>query len=109
MYRNAKQVMKCCITGCEYRPHARCSLWFTTSQDMPPNCPFPWALWIWAPTKYKVPWSHLSIYTKQHTDWFSNFCRAHNCDKETDTQTHIETQITLHPQRQATSSTSVMM
>jgi len=34
-----------------------------------------------------VPWAHLNPHPKQHLDWFSRFCRAHDCDRQTDRQT----------------------
>ena len=42
---------------------------------------------IWTPIQYMVPWAHLTLQSKWHLDQFSHFCRAQQCDRQTDQQT----------------------
>jgi len=42
------------------------------------------ALGIWTTMYYMVLWAHLSPLPKQHLDRLSHFCRAHDCDRQTD-------------------------
>jgi len=34
-----------------------------------------------------IPWAHVSQFPKRHLDRFSRFCRPHERDQQTDTQT----------------------
>ena len=43
---------------------------------------------IWTPIQYMVAWAHSSAQPKRHLDRFSHFCGAHNCDRQTNQQTH---------------------
>jgi len=46
---------------------------------------------IWASIKHLVPWAHPSPIPKRHVDSFSCFCRAHDCDRQTNRQTDYAT------------------
>jgi len=40
------------------------------------------------------PWAHPIPHPKQHVDWFSRFCRAHDCERQTDRQTTLYSETT---------------
>ena len=40
---------------------------------------------IWTLIQYMAPWAHQSPQPKLHFDRFNHFCRAHDCDRQTDT------------------------
>jgi len=68
--------------------HHRASIYFTTGCPFSlQNCPFSWEIWI--PIQYMIPWDHPSPKPKRHLDQFSHFCRAHDCDRQTDRQTTL--------------------
>jgi len=48
----------------------------------PQNCPF--ALGIWTSIWHMVPWAHPSPHPKRYLDRFRRFCRAEDCDRQTD-------------------------
>jgi len=66
----------------------------------PQNCPFSWGR-SRPPTKTHGSFGLITM--SNHRDWLINFCRAHRCptDRQTDTQT------TLHQQQYATPLHSV--
>jgi len=38
-----------------------------------------------------VPWAHPIPHPKRHLDWFKGFCRAHDCDRDTNGLTDGQT------------------
>ena len=52
---------------------------FQWAGKSPKAAPSPWSI--------RVPWAHPTHPPKQHLNPFSRFCKAQECDKQTDTQT----------------------
>jgi len=77
---NRKQVAKLIWQKAAYDQYC---LYFTVGRPFPHKVPpFP-GIWI----QYVVPWAYQSAHPKGHLDWFSRFCRARDCDRQTDRQT----------------------
>jgi len=58
---------------------------FSMGRTIPQNCPFPWGS-LPSP-KYMISWARTSLPTNRHRDRFSRFCKVHECDQQTDTET----------------------